>query len=921
MRYRSLHVRDFAGIGEIRIELPPDGVTIVCGPNERGKSSLLRAIEVLFAEYDSSTKAAVRALKPVGRDASPYVELELTTGPYHLVYAKQWDAGRRTELRVLAPRPESLTGREAHDRVREILAETLDEALLRALWYEQGSAVTQAALGESLSLQRALDGASAGVLGGDTEATVWQRVRSEWERYFTPTKGQPVAQRAELARELAEAERRLEQAEQELAEVDRDAEAVVALDAELEQLRLRKGGQAVDRDELERAWAVVEALTREVAALAARAQAAELERRQCEAAVAGRAQQLAGFEGARTALADLEGDAAREDPALERTRLARDESVAARDRARAARDAADAALRVANADLQDYRDRGELHRLEQRQVVVREQEAVRARAQAFVEGCRVTDDVLAAIRVAHERSLEARAAASGDRPRVRVHALGDVTVAPVPGTPEELAAGELWEVTVPESLEVTVGDHTVGDLVRIEVESGGAGRRSEHEAERAGAELVALLREHVVDPPTFEAAVELERRRADAVSTMHQAVGAIELALQGFTPAGMDAFVEQVRGRVERHPAWRVEAGATGPLPTSYEEAMSEVSTLSARADDAARAAREREAEAEEAERAWRELEDRAIGRSTRLADARQAVADAQAVLEQARKEVSDEELALRVADAAERAADARGELDAKRARLDAASPDAARMLLDNARQAVQRSERELAALAERRAGLVARIQFVAEKGLYDVRERALGQVEELRREKERTDERAAAADLLHHVFREERAAAQRTYTAPFKAELDRLAAVVFGAGTTVEVSHETLRIESRTTARGPAVEGAVGGMGVGGMGVGGMGVGGMGVGGMTVPFGSLSVGAKEQLCVLSRVAAARLVAPRDGEGVPVVFDDALGNSDRERLKRLCAVLGECGRDLQVIVLTCEPDRFAYVGNAVQIAL
>ena len=292
---------------------------------------------------------------------------------------------------------------------------------------------------------------------------------------------------------------------------------------------------------------------------------------------------------------------------------------------------------------------------------------------------------------------------------------------------------------------------------------------------------------------------------------------------------------------------------------------------------------------------------------------------------------MSDEELALRAAGAAERAADARGELDVKRARLDAASPDAARMLLDNARQAVQRTERELAGLAERRAGLVARIQFVAEKGLYDLRERALGQVEELRREKERTDERAAAADLLHHVFREERAAAQRTYTAPFKAELDRLAAVVFGAGTTVEVSHETLRIESRTTARGPAVEGAVGGMGVGGMGVGGMGVGGMGVGGMgvggmgvggvTVPFGSLSVGAKEQLCVLSRVAAARLVAPRDGEGVPVVFDDALGNSDRERLKRLCAVLGECGRDLQVIVLTCEPERFAYVGKAVQIAL
>ena len=40
---------------------------------------------------------------------------------------------------MLEPRAEQLTGREAHDRVGAILAETVDEALRRALQVDQGA--------------------------------------------------------------------------------------------------------------------------------------------------------------------------------------------------------------------------------------------------------------------------------------------------------------------------------------------------------------------------------------------------------------------------------------------------------------------------------------------------------------------------------------------------------------------------------------------------------------------------------------------------------------------------------------------------------------------------------------------------------------------------------------------------------------
>jgi uncharacterized protein YhaN len=89
--------------------------------------------------------------------------------------------------------------------------------------------------------------------------------------------------------------------------------------------------------------------------------------------------------------------------------------------------------------------------------------------------------------------------------------------------------------------------------------------------------------------------------------------------------------------------------------------------------------------------------------------------------------------------------------------------------------------------------------------------------------------------------------------------------------------------------------------------------------GGRTLPFDSLSVGMKEQLGILTRLAAARIVA-RQG-GVPLIIDDALGFSDPGRLETMGAAIAACGRDTQIIVLTCTPERFTHVGSAVVVRL
>ena len=133
MRIHRLIVRNFRGVDHADVTFDRTGITVVEGPNEVGKSSLADAIDMLLEDLDSSNRARVKAAQPVGRDVGPSVEMHFESGPYRMTYSKQWVKGAQTELRVTAPAPEQLTGREAHERVEAILAETLDVSLFRAL--------------------------------------------------------------------------------------------------------------------------------------------------------------------------------------------------------------------------------------------------------------------------------------------------------------------------------------------------------------------------------------------------------------------------------------------------------------------------------------------------------------------------------------------------------------------------------------------------------------------------------------------------------------------------------------------------------------------------------------------------------------------------------------------------------------------
>jgi uncharacterized protein YhaN len=174
------------------------------------------------------------------------------------------------------------------------------------------------------------------------------------------------------------------------------------------------------------------------------------------------------------------------------------------------------------------------------------------------------------------------------------------------------------------------------------------------------------------------------------------------------------------------------------------------------------------------------------------------------------------------------------------------------------------------------------------DRGLADQVENAAAAREACRASLHAAEAQAMAATHLYEVLRRHRDAAQRAYVAPYRTEVERLARSVFGPGTSVEIGHAHLEIASRTR------------------------------NGSTVRFQDLSGGAREQLGIIGRLAAAGIAArAEDGRpGVPVIIDDALGFSDASRLEGLGAALVSAGERTQVIVLTCVPERYAGVGSA-----
>lgn len=266
MKLRRVELRNYRGVEQREVAFAPTGVTVVEGPNEVGKSSIAEAIDRILGDLDSTSRKRVLALKPVGRDVGPEVAIEVETGPYAFRYRKRFLRDRVTELSITDPRPEQLTGREAHERVDAMLGETVDLALWKALRIQQGGTVDQASLLDQASLSAALDRAAGEAPAGEEEGSLFEAAHAEYLQYWTETgRRKQDAGVRERAIETARAEvARLQDA---LREIDEDVESSMRLQAEIERLahlREEQSSRVMELVVQEQHLAALEAAAKEV---------------------------------------------------------------------------------------------------------------------------------------------------------------------------------------------------------------------------------------------------------------------------------------------------------------------------------------------------------------------------------------------------------------------------------------------------------------------------------------------------------------------------------------------------------------------------------------------------------------------------------------------------------------------------------
>lgn len=871
MKLHRLVLTNYRGISHREVCFPDHGVVVISGANEIGKSSMVEALDLLLESKDRSTKKEIKQVKPTHADVGSEVEAEITSGPYHFVYRKRFHKKCETQLTVLAPRREQWTGDEAHDRVRAILADTVDPDLWHAQRVLQTGSTCAVDLSGCDALSRALDLAAgdADVLSG-TQPLLMDRIDAEYARYFTAT-GRPTGEWAAVIAQLADAEATVARCATALAEVDERVRRHAALTAELAEL---SGEQRI----ADARHTAAQAAADTVAALSAETRSAELI---AAAAAATSAASAAAHEERLRLLTEMDARA----EAIEALQVESLRAAALQETVREVAAAADTALEAAvmvlaaaqervdsaRCTVDQLADRAEADRLQSRlaniDTVQRQLDHVGAELSALA----ITDDLMqridrAAAAVENSRDQLALISAA-----VELTAVADIDL--IAGERRiPLPAGHSWSITATTPTEIGIAG-----VLTLRVSPGVTTRdlQDKHSAaqQRLAAELSAA---QVADVAAARCA---DQRRRELQNSHAQLTASLLGLCGGDQP-------ERLRARLT---ALRADQPANS-APAVTDIAAARVELDAAQQNRAAAQADHQKCRlaATAAASEFTEKSTRAAVMLSKLAAQRAELDAAIQRLTQQRTSLSDSDLAAAAAAQQLAAHTAQRKLDELATQLAATVPASVAAELAAAAQAAEAIRARHNSIAGALREISVELAVFGTEGRKGQLDAAQISHEHAASQYARVGRRARAAELLRSVMARHRESARLRYVEPFRAELQRLGRPVFGPTFEVDIDSH-LCIRSRT------------------------------VQGRTVPYESLSGGAKEQLAILVRLAGAAMVAKEDS--VPVLIDDALGFTDPVRLASMGEVFDLVGAHGQLIMLTCNPTRYDGVTGAHRIDL
>ncbi|MBX3746533.1 MAG: AAA family ATPase [Verrucomicrobiae bacterium] len=892
MRFLSATLRNYRMHRELRVAFDP-ARTLIGGPNESGKSTLIEAMHrALFLKAKGNTQAHRDMQSPVLPEV-PAVELEFQMGNERYRLAKRFGPGGVVSLSREGREPK--VGEAAEEALAQLLGvETGLKGQAAAvqwghLWVWQGSASDDPSAIEGHShialLRRLRDMGGAGLMQSERDDRVARQFAEAVAGIFTQNG------RARAGSELARAE----------AEVSSCEEAAVLARARWERLE----GTAESLAEAQRRLSGIEEMARSL----------EGETRENDVVLEG----IATLRQRQTVQEGLlrEAEAARDAVRAVRDRMRtfgeeiqkrtaelapRRGSIGECETMLAARSAeltrAEARLAAAGEAVRKARQRADLAGArEALQGALSERETLRAAREQAV-GWRLKATELQS-RLAALPPVEAKRLATL---RERELALATATAA-LEAMAAEVAVVEADATVLAEGRPLAAGERRVftdegeiqvGQGVRLRIRPGGGQGLAEarRTVEETRAALQAGLDAMGIPGVVRAAEVVAEREAVEAE------LGRVLAKLEAAGADGLDARLGEVEGRVRLAEGeilrlgTLLPEGALGTGGGSEGEAAEGVDAAGERRrvtslEDEEQSAREMRDAALEARR---EAETRRIRAEEEIKGLDAALQGVRANLDYLRQQHGDD-VAVDVAlDRAEQGVTAvRGGLEALRSELAERLPELKEEQRRRLREAQERNLRERADLRERMAGLRGQLQEDGgedPRGAWSLAEARLRSARERRAGLARQGE---AFRLLERLFGEERGVLADRFTRPFQERVGRYLECVFGRETALHLAFTGEALGALRLSR---------------------------AGWNAFAFDQLSGGAREQAGVAVRLAMAEVLASDFGGCLPVVLDDAFAYSDPERVRRLQDMLFRASEGgLQVIVVTCTPGDYAGFGG------
>jgi energy-coupling factor transporter ATP-binding protein EcfA2 len=856
------------------------GLTIVAGPNEAGKSTLVRAIRAAFFERHRST--AVDDLRPWGDSAAaPTVTLDYQLGgqPHRLV--KSFLGKKRCHLSIGT---RQLEGVEAEDHLAQQFGFSFAlKGASRAehwgipglLWVEQGTGQALDVGHARSHLHDALQGragddpaAALAASGGDA---LLDQLRQQRGALLTAT-GKP---RAALAEAMAQAEalqaelatldaqvigyrQQVDQLatlrqQQQADEAARPAEAAAAAlaQAQQQQQALQADGQRLAEDQARLAQL---ARTRELLLAQLATQAEQ------QAAATQRAKDAAT---AAAALAAIDTDLAQARARWEAAQAGQRQAQAAARQARQQAAAADLQRAAQAAQAQAARLGEAL------QQALAAQQRLDALRQA-PPGAPLSAGQVQALRTLERQARDAALRHQAVATRLQYRLAGGValvldragTTQPLQGDGEALLDGPATlQLPGLGTLTITPGGQDLPALAQAH--------------ERADEALRSALQRHGL--PDLAAA----DARLAALADHQSQLALAEQALAIVAPQGLDALRSAAASAQATASQAHAALAAAGPLDANAPPPNA------AQAEAALEAAQAAEQQAAAALAATQQQQ--AVARGRRDDAQRESDASNALLADPQRAERAAQAQQQLLATQAEQAALA-AQLALAQARLQAARPDIVAQDIVRLQRSVQQLHTAQQQQREQVLLLENTLQQAGVQDLEERRELAAGALAQAQRRMAELQRRANALALLCERLEAQRAATLTRLQAPLQQRLQHYLPLLL-PGARLQVADDLAPGTLTRPGDGGAPE--------------------------TAAVDALSFGAREQLGLISRFAYADLLQ-QAGRPTLLILDDALVHSDTGRLAQMKRVVFDAAQRHQLLLFTCHPELWRDMGVAVR---